>query len=61
MYLHINVLKEDWNICTHGLVVGRPLARHEKKSKSIYRTVKLSKWATFLEIMYTIPTVGGGV
>lgn len=61
MYLYINVLKEDWNICIYGLVVGRFLVRYEKKLKFIYRIVKLLKWVIFLEIMYIILIVGGGV
>lgn len=59
MYLHIKVLKEDWNICTYRLGRWRSLGRDEKKSKSIYRTVKLAERATFLEMMFTIPTVAG--
>lgn len=54
----INVFKKI-GICTYVLVGWEEtLGRHEKKSKSIYRIVKLAEWATFLEVLYTIPTVG---
>lgn len=53
--------KRSWNTCAYKLVGGwkRPLGRHEKLSVSIYRTVKLAEWATFLEIMYTMGGQGG--
>lgn len=63
MYLHTNVLKgvgkkkESEYMCTRAVEgVGGDLWA-DMKSISIYRTVKLAEWATFLEIMYTM--VGG--